>query len=164
MPSRRKTREFVLQVLFAADARNQDPVDVLDFLERHFGQEPEESLKMDRILGEFARALVEAVARDKKLIDAIIEKYSTNWKLYRISLVDRNVLRMAIAEMTSLPDSPGPVVLNEAIEIGKKYGAENSGSFINGILDKVQSVGLHADSAVKLDKILEELDEKYTKV
>ncbi len=164
MPSRRKTREFVLQVLFAADARNQDPIDVLNFLERHFESEPEESMKMDRILRDFARELVEAVANDKEVIDSIITKFSTNWKLHRISRVDRNILRMAIAEMTSLPDSPAPVVLNEAIEIGKKYGAENSGAFINGVLDKVQSLALRPLSSIELDNILHKLDETVTKV
>lgn len=163
MPSRRKTREFVLQVLFAADARNQDPVDVLNFLERHFEVEPEESLKMERIVRDFARQLVEAVANDKEAIDSIIARFSTNWKLHRISRVDRNILRMAIAEMTSIPDSPAPVVLNEAIEIGKKYGAENSGSFINGVLDRVQSLSLRPLSAIELDNILHKLDETVTK-
>ncbi len=163
MPSRRKTREFVLQVLFAADARKEDPVEVLDFLEKHFDAEPEESLKMDRILKEFARGLVEAVANNKELIDSIITKHSTNWKLHRISRVDRNILRMAIAEMTSFADSPAPVILNEAIEIGKKYGAENSGAFINGVLDKVQSIGLCPADSVELDDIIHKLDETVTK-
>ena len=151
-------------MLFAADARNQDPVDVLNFLERHFEVEPEESLKMERILRDFARQLVEAVANDKEAIDSIIARFSTNWKLHRISRVDRNILRMAIAEMTSIPDSPAPVVLNEAIEIGKKYGAENSGSFINGVLDRVQSLSLQPLSAIELDNILHKLDETVTKV
>lgn len=164
MPSRRKTREFVLQVLFAADARNQDPLEVLDFLGKHFDTEAEESLKMERVVRDFARELVSAVARDKQVIDSIISKFSTNWKLYRINRVDRNILRMAIAEMTTFPDSPGPVVLNEAIEIGKKYGAENSGAFINGILDRVQSSGIRPQSVTKLEEFLEELDETVTKV
>lgn len=150
-------------MLFAADARNQDPVDVLNFLERHFEVEPEESLKMERIVRDFARQLVEAVANDKEAIDSIIARFSTNWKLHRISRVDRNILRMAIAEMTSIPDSPAPVVLNEAIEIGKKYGAENSGSFINGVLDRVQSLSLRPLSAIELDNILHKLDETVTK-
>lgn len=150
-------------MLFAADARNQDPVDVLNFLERHFEVEPEESLKMERIVRDFARQLVEAVANDKEAIDSIIGRFSTNWKLHRISRVDRNILRMAIAEMTSIPDSPAPVVLNEAIEIGKKYGAENSGSFINGVLDRVQSLSLRPLSAIELDNILHKLDETVTK-
>ena len=154
----------MLQVLFAADARNQDPVDVLDFLERHFDSEPEESLKMGRVVKNFARELVCAVSRDKQIIDSIIAKCSTNWKLYRINRVDRNILRMAIAEMTTFPDSPGPVILNEAIEIGKKYGAENSGSFINGVLDKVQASGLRPESAIKLGEFLDKLDESVTKV
>lgn len=164
MPSRRKTREFVLQVLFAADVRNQDPIDVLNFLEKHFDAEPEESMKMDRVLRDFARKLVQAVADDKDLIDSTITRYSTNWKLHRISRVDRNILRMAIAEMATFPDSPAPVILNEAIEIGKKYGAENSGSFINGVLDKVQSSGLNPSSDVELDNITHKLDETVTKL
>jgi len=162
VPSRRKTREFVLQVLFAADARNEDPLDVLDFLEKHFESDQEDGLQLGRVVKDFARALVEAVSRDKEVIDKLITRLSHNWKLYRINRVDRNILRMAIAEMIAYPETPGRVVLNEAIEIGKKYGAENSSAFINGILDRIHVLEPRPHSAQQLQEILTTLDQPDT--
>ncbi|MFT5430157.1 MAG: N utilization substance protein B, partial [Myxococcota bacterium] len=72
-------------------------------------------------------------------IDKLITKASTNWKLERMALVDRNILRIATLELKHLTDIPPKVTLNEAIEIAKRYGTEDSGSFINGILDKISS-------------------------
>jgi transcription antitermination protein NusB len=159
VPSRRKTREFVLQVLFAADARRQDPLEVLDFLESHFHGDEDEELKLHRVVKDFARELVDAVSRDRAIIDDLISKLSHNWKLYRINRVDRNILRMAIAEMTNFPEIPGRVILNEAIEIGKKYGAENSAAFINGILDRIHMLEPRPTSTSELQKSLTELDQ-----
>jgi transcription antitermination protein NusB len=159
VPSRRKTREFVLQVLFAADARRQDPLEVLDFLESHFHGDEDEELKLHRVVKDFARELVDAVSRDRAIIDDLISKLSHNWKLYRINRVDRNILRMAIAEMTNFPEIPGRVILNEAIEIGKKYGAENSAAFINGILDRIHMLEPRPTSTTELQKSLTELDQ-----
>ncbi|MBI5249320.1 MAG: transcription antitermination factor NusB [Desulfomonile tiedjei] len=159
MPSRRKTREFVLQVLFAADARQQDPLEALEFLESHFHGDDDEELKLHRVMKDFARQLVAAVSKDQAIIDGLISKLSHNWKLYRINRVDRNILRMAIAEMTSFPEIPGRVVLNEAIEIGKKYGAENSAAFINGILDRIHMLEPRPRSTEELQKSLTELDQ-----
>ncbi len=159
MPSRRKTREFVLQVLFAADARKQDPVEALEFLQDHFKSEKDQELKLYRVAGDFARALVETVSRDGPEIDDLIGRVSVNWKLHRINRVDRNILRMAIAEMTAFPETPGAVILNEAIEIGKKYGAENSFAFINGVLDKIREVGKRPSSVAELRDTLVELDQ-----
>jgi N utilization substance protein B len=158
VPSRRKTREFVLQVLFAADARNQDPNDVLQFLEIHFEGQVDEDLKMHRVAKEFARDLVAAVSQNLEAIDKLISRLSHNWKLTRINRVDRNILRMAIAEYTSFHEVPGKVILNEAIEIGKKYGAENSSAFINGILDRIQVLEKRPASAPHLQELLEALD------
>lgn len=159
MPSRRKTREFVLQVLFAADARHQDPRDTLEFLGHHFDSDQEEDLQMHRVVKEFAWELIEAVSENQKAIDDLITKLSENWKLHRISRVDRNILRMAIAEMTTFSDTPGRVVLDEAIEIGKKYGAENSSAFINGILDRIHSLTNQPDSVISLQEMMNALDE-----
>lgn len=152
----------MLQVLFAADARQQDPLEALEFLEGHFHEDDDEELKLHRVVKEFARELVVAVCRDQDIIDELISKLSHNWKLHRINRVDRNILRMAIAEMTNFPEIPGRVVLNEAIEIGKKYGAENSAAFINGILDRIQVLEPRPRSAAELQKSLTELDQNTT--
>lgn len=157
MPSRRKSREFVLQVLFAADARDQDPLETFDFLGAYFSDEQDEDLKMHRVLKDFARNLVKAVSENKDAIDALIALLSHNWKLSRISRVDRNILRMAIAEFTQFHDIPNKVILNEAIEIGKKFGAENSAAFINGILDRVNLVDTRPNSVAELLEILQEV-------
>jgi transcription antitermination protein NusB len=163
VPSRRKTREFVLQVLFAADAQHQDPLDAMKFLETHFDCEEEEDLQMERVVKEFAWELVDVVSRDQKAIDNLITKLSENWKLHRISRVDRNILRMAIAEMTNFSGTPGRVVLDEAIEIGKKYGAENSSAFINGILDRIHSLLNKPDAVISLKEMTAALDESDSK-
>lgn len=158
MPSRRKTREFVLQILFAADALSQNPAETLEFLHGHFSSEEDEDLKIHRIIVEYARELVIAVARDREAIDKLISQLSQHWKLYRINRVDRNILRMAIAELTNFPETPGRVVLNEAIEIGKKYGAENSAAFINGILDRFHKLQGHPSNPLQLTEMLDALD------
>ena len=132
---------------------------MLAFLETHFDCEMEEELQMHRVVKEFALELVEAVSRDSKAIDQIIAKLSENWKLHRISRVDRNILRMAIAEMTNIPGTPGRVVLDEAIEIGKKYGAEHSSAFINGILDRIHAFTNQAGSVISLQEMMAALDE-----
>jgi transcription antitermination protein NusB len=159
VPSRRKTREFVLQVLFAADARNEDPLETLAFLENHFSAEEEEDLKMHRVTKEFAHALVDAVSRDRAAIDDLITRLSQHWKLHRINRVDRNILRMAIAEMTNFSQTPGRVVLDEAIEIGKRYGAENSAAFINGILDRIHALLNRSPGTLDLKEMIAVLDE-----
>ncbi len=149
----------MLQILFAADARQQDPLETLEFLETHFHEDDDEELKLHRVIKNFARELVAAVSRDRAIIDELISKLSHNWKLYRIDRVDRNVLRMAIAEITNFPEIPSRVILNEAIEIGKKYGAENSAAFINGILDRIHMLEPRPASATELQKSLTELDQ-----
>ena len=159
MPSRRKTREFVLQVLFAADSRNEDPTETLQFLEDHFRSDPDQVLKLARVMSEFACELVTAVAKQRQIIDALITKLSANWKLHRMNRVDRNILRMAIAEMLNFSETPDQVILNEAIDIGKKYGAENSAAFINGILDRIHRLKSRPVSAERFYDTLMSLDE-----
>jgi len=159
VPSRRKTREFVLQVLFAADARKEDPAETLQFLENHFISDPDQVLQMHRVMSDFARELVAAVAKDRQIIDKLIATLSVNWKLHRMNRVDLNVLRMAIAEMLNFSATPDHVILNEAIDIGKKYGAENSSAFINGILDRIHRLKSRPASAEQLYDTLMSLDE-----
>jgi N utilization substance protein B len=83
--------------------------------------------------------LVLGVLEHCQEIDRLIEKYSENWRLVRMNIVDRTILRMAIFELLYCEEIPPKVTLNEAIELGKRYGSEDSGSFINGILDRIQN-------------------------
>jgi len=85
----------------------------------------------------FFTLLVEGVIQNKAQIDSLINIHSSNWKLSRISGVDRNIMRVAIFEILFCSDIPAKVSINEAIDIGKKFGTEESGAFINGILDSV---------------------------
>ncbi len=86
----------------------------------------------------FFQFLIICVKKKRKEIDTLIKQYSSNWKISRISCVDRNVMRIAVYEMLHCEDIPSKVSINEAIEIGKEFGAEDSGSFINGILDSIR--------------------------
>ena len=86
----------------------------------------------------FFEHLVNGVLQYKADIDAVIEDYSSNWKMRRMACVDRNILRMAVFELRYCADIPAKVTINEAIDIGKKFGSPESGSFINGILDSIR--------------------------
>ena len=84
-----------------------------------------------------AEELVRGVAANRRSIDDAIEGASANWRLDRMAKVDRNVLRLAVYELRHRTDVPVKVVINEAIELAKKYGAEGSGAFVNGVLDQL---------------------------
>ena len=86
----------------------------------------------------FAEGLVGGVMRERAAIDAILAATAAHWRLERMAVVDRNILRMAVYELAWRPDTPPAVVLDEAIEVGKRFGSEQSGGFINGVLDAVR--------------------------
>lgn len=130
MGVRRKARERALQALFFADMCRYDTREALQLFCTHFN--PSEPILS------FFTQLTEGVVKHRKSIDRIIERFSKHWKLSRMSCVDRNILRLAVFELLSCPDIPAKVSINEAIEIGKKFGTEDSGSFINGILDSIR--------------------------
>jgi N utilization substance protein B len=88
----------------------------------------------------FLIKLCKGVIKHKPEIDSLIDRFSSNWKIDRISCVDRNVMRIAIFEMLHCDDIPAKVSINEAIDVGKKYGTEESGAFINGILDSIRKL------------------------
>jgi N utilization substance protein B len=127
---RRKSREFALQVLYQLDITKQDAMKSVAQLKEHFSPNEERDPFVERI--------VLGVIEHKQEIDRLIERYSENWRLDRINLVDRSVLRMATFELLYCEDIPPKVTLNEAIDLGKRYGSEDSGSFINGVLDRIQ--------------------------
>jgi N utilization substance protein B len=97
----------------------------------------EESTRRDPDAVRFARELVEGVQAHREEIDALIEKHSHNWRLDRMSRIDRNVLRLGIFELKYRPDIPRKVTINEAVELGKNFGTEESSAFVNGLLDRV---------------------------
>jgi len=130
MGVRRKARERALQALFFADMCRYDAREALQLFSTHFN--PSEPILT------FFTQLTDGVVRHRQAIDKIIERFSRHWKLGRMSCVDRNILRLAVFELLSCPDIPAKVSINEAIEIGKKFGTEDSGAFINGILDSIR--------------------------
>jgi len=89
---------------------------------------------------DFATTLVEGVVRRLEEVDDLIRKASLNWRIDRMATVDRNILRLATFELMEVADTPMKVVLNEAIELSKRYGSEDSSAFVNGVLDKIGSI------------------------
>jgi len=85
------------------------------------------------------KRLVQGVLEYFPQLDLLIEQYSENWRLDRINMIDRNILRIALFELLYCEEIPPKVTINEAIDLGKRFGSEDSGSFINGILDRVQN-------------------------
>jgi len=85
----------------------------------------------------FTAKLIAGVADKSKVIDGLISKYATNWQLDRMAVIDRNVLRLATYELLFMDDIPPKVSINEAIDIAKKFGGDDSGKFVNGVLDKI---------------------------
>jgi N utilization substance protein B len=129
MGNRRKARELTLQFLFQIEFSHQKLKDTLE----SFWQE---NVVVEEV-HEFATKLIEGTLRNLKEIDQVIEEVSTNWKLPRMAAVDRNLLRQTSYELLYLTDIPASVSINEAVDIAKKFGTEESPSFINGILDKI---------------------------
>ncbi len=129
MGERRKARECALQILFQADLAGVDPHAI-------FPPYWKEHSIADEIRT-FAEQLVEGVWRNRVEIDAMITKHATHWRLERMAAVDRNVLRIGAYELLFEHDIAAGVSINEAIELAKRYGSEESGSFINGVLDHI---------------------------
>lgn len=141
---RRHARECALQILYQLDlhlSSAEASARVESELNLYFSHLfPEEELDPKDLSPEvetFARRLVEGVAKNSQEIDDTVQQASQNWRLERMSRVDRNVLRLAVFEMLHLSESPRRVVINEAIELAKKFGTQDSGAFINGILDRI---------------------------
>ncbi len=130
MGNRRKSREFAMQALFYIDMGRNDPKEMLARFCDNFTP-PSKALP-------FFLKLVNGVVEHRSEIDEIIERFSSNWKISRMPCVDRNIIRIAAYEMFYCPDIPATVSINEAIDIGKKFGSEESGAFINGILDSIR--------------------------
>jgi transcription antitermination factor NusB len=131
MRKRTRSRELALQVLYQHDARGDDAIEQMD----HFLQSEEPN---GAEVHEFTRKLVNGTNEARESIDELLSAAAENWKLNRMAIVDRNILRMAVYEMLHIEEIPAKVSINEAIELGKRYSTKQSGSFINGILDRIR--------------------------
>lgn len=140
MGNRRRAREASLQLLYEIDLAQKDADQALAQFTREpevlFPELAEPPGALDEIK-EFTRQITEGVMRNVREIDRLVEGHSTHWKISRMALVDRNILRMAVFELLYCGDIPASVTINEAIEIAKKYGTEESSSFVNGVLDHI---------------------------
>ena len=131
MKKRTRARELALQFLYQVDLRGDDLLTEA----REFVAAEERDAETTR----FALKLVLGTHENKASIDQMIQAVAQNWNISRMAVVDRNVLRLATYELVHCPDVPPKVAINEAIELGKRYSTQNSGAFINGILDKIMN-------------------------
>lgn len=138
MGNRRKARECALQILYSLEYNRIDDSALNDWVDAYWSVFSDTSQDTPDVK-EYMTRLVQGVRSHFDELDTLIQSASTNWKLERMAMVDRNILRLAAFELVQLSDIPPKVSLNEAIEIGKRFGTEDSGSFINGILDKISS-------------------------
>jgi N utilization substance protein B len=132
MSSRREARECSLQMLYTLDNCNTSSNVVYEAFERN--------LPKAETYRKFAIKLFEGVCTKKEVIDSLINQYTKNWKLERMAVVDRNIIRLAVYEIMDTPDIPIGVIIDEAIEISKKYSTRDSSKFVNGILDKLKEI------------------------
>lgn len=131
MGKRRQSREIAMQQLYQIDLKADKDWDKVSL-----GLSSTIDISDDVI--EYSERVVQAVLAKLDEIDKIIVSYATNWDIARIAIVDRNILRMSICELLYMKDIPPIVSINEAVDIAKKYGSEDSGKFVNGILDKIR--------------------------
>jgi len=127
---RRKGREIALQLLYQKEAAQISINEAIDNYKKYFNVKNPEIFK-------FGEELAIGVAEKIDFIDNIIKKYTPSWPLERQNLTDKNILRLAIYEMFFRPDIPEVVSINEAIELAKRYGTDDSPAFINGVLDSI---------------------------
>uniref|UniRef100_A0A832GN90 Transcription antitermination protein NusB n=1 Tax=Caldimicrobium thiodismutans TaxID=1653476 RepID=A0A832GN90_9BACT len=128
--TRRKGREIALQVLYQIEVTNTDWEKALEGYHKYLNIENENAFL-------FGQELVKGVITHKEELDNLIQKYTPTWPLERLNLTDKNILRIAIYEFLYRPDIPPVVSINEAIELAKIYGTDESPGFVNGVLDKI---------------------------
>ena len=136
-PTRRRTRarEIAMQILFQVDLRG---VEFLDEFDKTIDELCADECQGEADVSEFASRIVTGTIEHRDAIDVRLQAVTRNWDLRRMANVDRNVLRMAIYELSHCGDVPPKVTINEAIDLAKKYSTANSGGFVNGILDRVR--------------------------
>jgi N utilization substance protein B len=132
MSKRRRAREVALQLLYQNDVGGEDTLDTLEGTSRRLAGK-----RKDPEVEAYARELLRETLGRRGEIDDALASLSEHWKLHRMSAVDRNILRLAGAELMYRPDIPPKVAINEAVELAKKYGDTDSPRFVNGILDSL---------------------------
>jgi transcription antitermination protein NusB len=139
MGTRRKSRELVLQMLFQSDMGRQDAAHVR---QTFWAEHATASAEVRGFAEDLFRVAIDRTAE----IDGLIEKHAEHWRMERMAAVDRNLLRAAVAEFLAYPDTPRAVVINEALEIARKFSSPESVQFVNGVLD---SVGKELEAAAQ---------------
>ena len=137
--ARRRAREFALKALYQADVAGGGPVAALEGLFAGLLDSASDEKPAGDEEVQFAQRVVTCVAERGEEIDALIEKASKNWRLARMPIVDRSILRLA-GEMLLLNDVPVSVSINEAVELAKTFDEKESRAFVNGILDRIASI------------------------
>jgi len=141
MGHRRKSREYALQGLYMFETVHTPAGELarLEWVDKDISED----------IRQFAVALIDGSLRNMDEIDELIKTYSKNWKFERLSAVDKSILRLSIYALIHLPDIPSAVTINEGIELGKIYGGESSGQFINGILDAIHKYELKREETAE---------------
>lgn len=134
MPSRHRSREQALQILYLWDMRRQ-PLD--EIVGSFYGSLADEETKLKPKADPFAEELVRGAVEEIPELDRRILEHSEHWRLERMSVVDRNILRLAIHELLRR-ETPHPVVIDEALELARRFSGDQSVPFINGVLDAVR--------------------------
>jgi N utilization substance protein B len=129
--NRRKSRELALQALYACEVGNDaDYSRVLETIMKDGD--------FDESAGGYAKSLVVKVLSRRAEIDELLQRHTANWDVKRMTAIDRNVLRMAVAELEGNEEVPFKVVIDEAVELAKQYGTDDSGKFVNGVIDSIR--------------------------
>ncbi|TAL35045.1 MAG: transcription antitermination factor NusB [Spirochaetes bacterium] len=139
MGHRRKAREYALQALYMYETVRTDVEELADlkWVDRDIPDD----------IREFSVSLIRGSLENLETIDGLIIRHSKNWKFERLSAVDKSILRISIYALLYVPDIPVIVTIDEGIELGKLYGGESSGQFINGILDAIKRTELKREDA-----------------
>jgi transcription antitermination protein NusB len=129
MASRRKSREYAMQMLYQWDLGGNTPeqVGATFFLER----------KADTEVERFAREIFQGAVKDIERLNQLLREHAENWRLERMAAVDRSILRLAVYELLHCPETPPHAVIDEALEIARRFSGEGSVEFVNGILDSI---------------------------
>ena len=130
MGTRRKSRELAMQMLFQGDLGKQSPEQVSKlFWASAADVEPETRT--------FTEDIYRVATTRNEEIDQLIEAHAQNWRIERMAVVDRNLLRTAVAEMLGFPNTPASIIINESLDIARRYAAPESAPFLNGVLDAI---------------------------